>query len=219
MPGVTLQESAVLLAALAIAAPLARWLGIGSVLGYLVAGMLLGPSTIGLGVLRLRGQGDPQLRRVRHRAAAVRDRAGAAPQASVGDAQRRVRARQRASGRDRSRPGACRAGCWACNGRPPSSWGCALALSSTAFALQVMEETGDLTGAPRSPRLCRAAVPGSLGYPAHRAGAAVRRRSASRPRRRWICSPASKASASSRPSSSAATTCSTISCASSRWRA
>ena len=48
MPGVTLQEAAVLLAALAIAAPLSRWLGTGNVLGYLVAGILLGPSTIGL---------------------------------------------------------------------------------------------------------------------------------------------------------------------------
>ncbi|MEE8530756.1 MAG: cation:proton antiporter, partial [Hyphomicrobium sp.] len=47
MAGVSLEELAVLLAALAIAGPLSRWLGIGTVLGYLVAGMLLGPSTIG----------------------------------------------------------------------------------------------------------------------------------------------------------------------------
>jgi glutathione-regulated potassium-efflux system protein KefB len=40
---VTLTEIAVLLAALAIAAPLAKWLGIGTVLGYLSAGVLLGP--------------------------------------------------------------------------------------------------------------------------------------------------------------------------------
>ena len=43
MVGVSLHEVAILLAALAIAAPLARWLGIGAVLGYLVAGVLLGP--------------------------------------------------------------------------------------------------------------------------------------------------------------------------------
>lgn len=43
MGDVTLPMVAVLLAALAIAAPLARWLGIGSVLGYLIAGVLLGP--------------------------------------------------------------------------------------------------------------------------------------------------------------------------------
>ncbi len=40
---VQLIEAAVLLAALAIAAPLARWLGIGTVLGYLAAGALVGP--------------------------------------------------------------------------------------------------------------------------------------------------------------------------------
>jgi glutathione-regulated potassium-efflux system protein KefB len=43
MTEVTLAEIAVLLAALAIAAPLARTLGIGSVLGYIVAGTLMGP--------------------------------------------------------------------------------------------------------------------------------------------------------------------------------
>lgn len=47
MAYVTLKEFAVLLAALAIAAPLARFLGIGSVLGYLVAGVLLGPYGLG----------------------------------------------------------------------------------------------------------------------------------------------------------------------------
>jgi len=40
---VTLNDIAVLLAALAIAAPLAKWLGMGTVLGYLAAGVLLGP--------------------------------------------------------------------------------------------------------------------------------------------------------------------------------
>lgn len=44
MTDLTLPIIAVLLAAQAIAAPLARWLGIGSVLGYLIAGVLLGPS-------------------------------------------------------------------------------------------------------------------------------------------------------------------------------
>jgi glutathione-regulated potassium-efflux system protein KefB len=40
---VTLNNLAILLAALALAAPLARWLGIAAALGYLVAGVLLGP--------------------------------------------------------------------------------------------------------------------------------------------------------------------------------
>lgn len=48
MPDLTLADLAALLAALAIAAPLARWLGVGSVLGYLVAGVLLGPYGAGL---------------------------------------------------------------------------------------------------------------------------------------------------------------------------
>ncbi|MDQ8700376.1 monovalent cation:proton antiporter-2 (CPA2) family protein [Hyphomicrobium sp. LHD-15] len=43
MPLVTLTEIAVLLAAMTIAPALARWLGIGSVLGYLIAGIALGP--------------------------------------------------------------------------------------------------------------------------------------------------------------------------------
>jgi len=47
MVGVSLHEVAVLLAALAIAGPLARWLGISEVLGYLIVGLLLGPNTIG----------------------------------------------------------------------------------------------------------------------------------------------------------------------------
>lgn len=46
---VKLEEVAVLLAALALAGPLARWLGIAAVLGYLIAGVLLGP--FGLGVI------------------------------------------------------------------------------------------------------------------------------------------------------------------------
>ena len=43
MTDVTLNEIAVLLAALALAAPLAKWMGMGTVLGYLGAGALLGP--------------------------------------------------------------------------------------------------------------------------------------------------------------------------------
>ena len=47
MNHISLGEIAMLLAAAAIAAPLARWLRIGTVLGYLLAGMLLGPFGIG----------------------------------------------------------------------------------------------------------------------------------------------------------------------------
>lgn len=48
MANVTLTGIVALLAALAIAAPLAQWLGIGKVLGYLVAGVLIGPYGVSL---------------------------------------------------------------------------------------------------------------------------------------------------------------------------
>jgi glutathione-regulated potassium-efflux system protein KefB len=47
MQDVSLFEIALLLAAAAIAAPLAKWLKVGTVLGYLVAGIVLGPYGIG----------------------------------------------------------------------------------------------------------------------------------------------------------------------------
>lgn len=43
----SLHEIAVLLAALALAAPLARWFGMAAVLGYLLAGVLIGPFGVG----------------------------------------------------------------------------------------------------------------------------------------------------------------------------
>lgn len=48
MPYVTLADLAALLAALALAPAVARWLGIGTVLGYLVAGIALGPYALGV---------------------------------------------------------------------------------------------------------------------------------------------------------------------------
>ena len=56
MNNVTLNEVAVLLAALALAAPLARWMGLGTVLGYLAAGIALGP----FGVQRIFSATDAQ---------------------------------------------------------------------------------------------------------------------------------------------------------------
>lgn len=43
-----LEQAAVFLLAAVIAAPLSKRLGLGSVLGYLVAGLLLGPAVLGL---------------------------------------------------------------------------------------------------------------------------------------------------------------------------
>jgi glutathione-regulated potassium-efflux system protein KefB len=143
MPGVSLQETAVLLAALAIAAPLARWLGIGSVLGYLVAGMLLGPSVIGLvfshyeakeildfaefGIVLLLFVIGLELRPKRLWAM----RAGVF---GLGSAQVFITGVLLALA---ALP-------FGLHWKTAIFVGFALALSSTAFALQVMEETGDL---------------------------------------------------------------------------
>jgi glutathione-regulated potassium-efflux system protein KefB len=143
MPGVTLQESAALLAALAIAAPLARWLGIGSVLGYLVAGMLLGPSTIGwvfsdyeakeilefaeFGIVLLLFVIGLELRP--KRLWAMRNAVFGLGSAQVG-----------VTGTVLAIAGLLLGLQW----QTAIFVGLALALSSTAFALQVMEETGDL---------------------------------------------------------------------------
>lgn len=143
MPGVTLQETAVLLAALAIAAPLARWLGIGSVLGYLAAGMLLGPSTIGwvfsdyeakeildfaeFGIVLLLFVIGLELRP--KRLFAMRNAVFGLGSAQVG-----------ITGVLLALGGLFLGLQW----QTAIFVGFALALSSTAFALQVMEETGDL---------------------------------------------------------------------------
>jgi glutathione-regulated potassium-efflux system protein KefB len=144
MPGVTLQEIAVLLAALAIAGPLARWLGIGNVLGYLVAGMLLGPSTIGwvfsgykakeildfaeFGIVLLLFVIGLELRP--KRLWAMRNAVFGLGSAQVGATAIVLAAVALLLGLQ-----------W----QTAIFVGLALALSSTAFALQVMEETGDLT--------------------------------------------------------------------------
>lgn len=143
MPGVTLQETAVLLAALAIAAPLARWLGIGSVLGYLIAGILLGPSTIGwvfsdyeakeildfaeFGIVLLLFVIGLELRP--KRLWAMRNAVFGLGSAQVG-----ITALVLALG----------GLLMGLQLQIAVFVGLALALSSTAFALQVMEETGDL---------------------------------------------------------------------------
>jgi glutathione-regulated potassium-efflux system protein KefB len=138
-----LQETAVLLAALAIAAPLARWLGIGSVLGYLGAGILLGPSTIGwvfsdyeakelldfaeFGIVMLLFVIGLELRP--KRLWAMRNAVFGLGSAQVG-----------LTGLILAIAGMLVGLQW----QIAVFVGLALALSSTAFALQVMEETGDL---------------------------------------------------------------------------
>lgn len=143
MLGVSLHEVAVLLAALAIAGPLARWLGISEVLGYLIVGLMLGPNTIGwsfsdykakeilhfaeFGIVLLLFLIGLELRPKRLWAMRNAVFVLGAEQVAV--------------------TGAVLAGIGMLLG---FSWqtamftGLALALSSTALAVQVMEETGDL---------------------------------------------------------------------------
>ena len=138
-----MNDVAVLLAALALAGPLARWLGIAAVLGYLMAGVLLGPFGLGtvfttndaaqilhvaeFGVVLLLFLIGLELRP--KRLWAMRDAIF-----GLGAAQVFVTAL------------ALGLVAMAFGVRPQSALfaGAALALSSTAFALQVMEENGEL---------------------------------------------------------------------------
>jgi len=144
MPAVTLQEIAVLLAALAIAGPLARWLGISEVLGYLVVGMMLGPNTIGYSF------SDYEAKEILHFAEfgivlllfliglELRPkRLWAMRNAVFGLGSAQVLA----TGLVLAAIGLLIGFTW----QTAVFAGLALALSSTALALQVMEETGDLS--------------------------------------------------------------------------
>jgi glutathione-regulated potassium-efflux system protein KefB len=140
---VSLQVIAVLLAALALAAPLARFLGIAAVLGYLVAGVLIGPFAFGIvfsgdvakevlhiaefGVVLLLFLIGLELRP--KRLMAMR-------QAVFGLGSAQVVLTALALGG----VGVMLGYRW----QPALFAGAALALSSTAFALQVMEENGEL---------------------------------------------------------------------------
>ena len=143
MTHVTLTEIALLLAAMAIAAPLGRRLGVGTVLGYLMAGILLGPygfrhvfsSSDAREFLELAEFGiilllfiiglELRPRRLWAMRSAI---------FSLGGQQVVITAMLL---------GAV-AIVFGLNWQTSAFIGLALALSSTAFALQIMEETGDL---------------------------------------------------------------------------
>ncbi|HVZ06028.1 monovalent cation:proton antiporter-2 (CPA2) family protein [Hyphomicrobium sp.] len=140
----TLNELAILLAALALAAPLARWLGIAAVLGYLVAGVLLGP--FGAGALFSEQDAEQVLHFAEFGVVLLLfliglelrpKRLWAMRQAvfGLGSAQVVV------TGLVLAVIGAV---FFNTQWQPALFAGAALALSSTAFALQVMEENGDL---------------------------------------------------------------------------
>ncbi|MFN0219751.1 MAG: cation:proton antiporter [Hyphomicrobium sp.] len=139
----TLQIVAVLLAALALAAPLSRWLGVAAVLGYLFAGMLLGP--FGLGVIFSAHDAKEILHVTEFGVVLLLFLIGlelrpkrlfAMRQAifGIGAAQVAITALALAA------VGVALGFTW----QPALFAGAALALSSTAFALQVLEENNEL---------------------------------------------------------------------------
>ena len=82
MPG--FEQLMLLLLAAVIIVPLAARLGLGAVLGYLLAGVIVGPWALSS---YRRGRADPACGGVRGDPAAVRHRAGTAAQPIVGTAQ------------------------------------------------------------------------------------------------------------------------------------
>ena len=116
-------------------------LGLGSVLGYLIAGVAIGP--FGLRLVGSEGAGRHALRRVRRGDDAVPDRPRAAAVAAVAHARRRS-----------SASAACRCAATALvlgaggarararTGRPAVAVGLILAMSSTAIVLQTLTEKG-----------------------------------------------------------------------------
>ncbi len=144
MHDVQLSSVAVLLAAIAIAAPIARTLGIGTVLGYLAAGALVGPD--GLGGLFSIGEAKEILHLAEFGVVLLLFLIGLELRPlrlwsmrgsifGLGGAQVAITAAILAS------VGVALALPW----KSALFIGLALALSSTAFALQVMEENGELS--------------------------------------------------------------------------
>ena len=134
-----LQDALIYLAAAIVFVPIAKRLGMGSVLGYLLAGITIGPFFLGL--VGGRRAGDHPLCRVRRGADAVPDRAGAGARPFLGDAP--------------PHPG-IRCGAALCHDlavprriqviglhwQAALAIGLALSMSSTAIALQTLREKG-----------------------------------------------------------------------------
>ncbi len=166
-----LQNAMVYLLAAVVSVPIAKRLGLGAVLGYLLAGIAIGPWGLGL----IRGvRGHPALFRVRRRAAAVPDRPRTGAEAAVGDAPADLRL------------AAARRCCWsqpAADRRPrccsASHWKIALiaalglSLSSTAIALATLDERNLMATPAGTGRVRHPAVPGHRRDPddRHRAAA------------------------------------------------
>ena len=165
----------VYLAAAVIAAPVFARLGSGSVLGYLVAGVVIGPWVLGL--VGDEGHGRHALRRVRRRDDAVPRRARAAAGAAVAAAPADLRARRpagRADGAVVIGAAPSRSALRVASARSRSA--STLAMSSTAIVLSELDRAGpaqDLGGG--AVELLGAAVPGHRGHPDPRGVPAARR--------------------------------------------
>ena len=139
----SLAELAVLLAALALAAPLARWIGIAAVLGYLLAGVLIGP--FGLGVVYTAHDAEEVLHTAEFGVVLLLFLIGLELRPK-----RLLAMRQAVFGLGFLQVFITGFALAAIGVAFGYSWqsalfaGSALALSSTAFALQVLEENGEL---------------------------------------------------------------------------
>ena len=138
---VTLPETAILLTAAVIAVSLFRLLRLSSILGYVAAGLAIGPWGLNLigdvgslsqvsefGVVLLLFIIGLELQ----------------PHAAVGDAPQRVRPGLRAGPAVRGCPGRARPGRWGSRRSPRRIIGFGLSLSSTPLVLQVLAERGQL---------------------------------------------------------------------------
>ena len=156
-PGIY-SEMLLLLGGAVVSAPLFKRIGLGTILGYLAAGIAIGPAAR----LITDGEADPSRCRTWHRLPAVRHRPGAQAVPAwglrrdifgLGLAQ--VRGHRRAA----CRPGAS---CWpGWPGRLRSIVGFGLALSSTAFAMQILDQEGATNTTVRPDDFLDPAVPGS----------------------------------------------------------
>ena len=158
-----LAEAAIFLTAAVIAVPLSRRLGLGAVLGYLVAGIVIGPAVLGFvikvndilhfaefGVVLLLFVIGLELQ----------------PSAPVDAARPVFGLGERAGAGHRRDPG--RHGGWPSASRRCLALviGLTLSLSSTAFALQMLAEKKPAHHAPRPRRVLHPAVPGPRRHPA-----------------------------------------------------
>ena len=172
--GFAFAEPLILLLASVVGVAISRRLGLGSVLGYLAAGVVIGP----VAQLITGAERDHAGRRARHRDVPVPDRAGAEAGAAVVDAGGHFRPRRL---RRCVVTGAILAALFYMAGwriGPAIIVGFGLAMSSTAFGMQVLTERGELDNALRPEGDRHPLVPGSR----HRS--APRGRAARCPRRR-----------------------------------